>query len=165
MCEIAYQNKDITSKLFAERFQGKSLKVYGLNLPPVRQALPTNIPQIMANELKIDNVFLLEDNTMAVIDYESDYKKRNKHKYVRYVNHVSEHYGRQWKKDVIVRMIVIYTADVERSETSDLLDAGCLKLETQSVFLSEMNSEEISRRLYQKVADRIPLSEEELRNC
>ena len=89
-------------------------------------------------------------------------KKRNKHKYVRYVNHVSEHYGRQWKKDVIVRMIVIYTADVERSETSDLLDAGCLKLETQSVFLSEMNSEEISRRLYQKVADRIPLSEEEL---
>ncbi len=162
MCEIAYQNKDITSKLFAERFQGKSLKVYGLNLPPVRQALPTNIPQIMANELKIDNVFLLEDNTIAVIDYESDYKKRNKHKYVRYVNHVSEHYGRQWKKDVIVRMIVIYTADVERSETSDLLDAGCLKLETQSVFLSEMNSQEISRRLYQKVADRIPLSEEEL---
>ena len=43
---------------------------------------------------------------------------------------------------MIVRMIVIYTADVERSETSDLLDAGCLKLETQSVFLSEMNSEE-----------------------
>ena len=76
MCEIAYQNKDITSKLFAERFQGKSLKVYGLNLPPVRQALPTNIPQIMANELKIDNVFLLEDNTIAVIDYESDYKKK-----------------------------------------------------------------------------------------
>ena len=59
-------------------------------------------------------------------------------------------------------MIVIYTADVERSETSDLLDAGCLKLEVQSVFLSEMNPEEISKRLYQKVTDRIPLSEEEL---
>ena len=105
----AYQNKDITSKLFAERFQGKSLNIYGLNLPPVRQALPTNIPQIIVNELRIDNVFLLEDDTIAVIDYESDYKKRNKHKYVRYVNHVSEHYGRQWKKDVAVRMIVIYS--------------------------------------------------------
>ena len=162
MCEIAYQNKDITSKLFAERFQGKSLNIYGLNLPPVRQALPTNIPQIMANELRIDNVFLLEDDTIAVIDYESDYKKRNKHKYVRYVNHIAEHYGRQWKKDVAVRMSVIYTADVERSETSDLLDAGCLRLETQSVFLSEMDPEEISKRLYQKVTDRILLSEEEL---
>ena len=59
---IAYQNKDITSKLFAERFQGKSLNIYGLDLPPVKQALPTNIPEIVANELKIDNVFLLEDN-------------------------------------------------------------------------------------------------------
>lgn len=162
MCEIAYQNKDITSKLFAERFQGKSLNIYGLNLPPVRQALPTNIPQIMANDLRIDNVFLLEDDTIAIIDYESDYKKINEHKYVSCVNDVSEYYGRQWKKDVIVRMIVIYTADVERSETSDVLDAGCLKLEIQSVFLSEMDSEEISKRLYQKVTDRIPLSEEEL---
>lgn len=80
----------------------------------------------------------------------------------RYVNHVAEHYGRQWKKDVAVRMIVIYMADVERSETSDMMDAGCLKLETQSVFLSEMNPEEISKRFYRKVTDRIPLSEEEL---
>ena len=59
----------------AERFQGKSLNIYGLNLTPVRQVLPTNIPQIMANELRIDNVFLLEDDTTAVIDYESDHKK------------------------------------------------------------------------------------------
>ena len=58
-------------------------------------------------------------------------------------------------------MIVIYTADVERSETPDLLDAGCLRLETQSVFLSEMDPEEISKRLYQKVIDQIPLSDEE----
>ena len=76
------------------------MNVNGLDLPPVRQALPTNIPQILANELRIDNVFLLEDNTIAIIDYESDYNKRNKHKYVRYVNHVSEFYGKQWRKDV-----------------------------------------------------------------
>lgn len=162
MSRIANQIKDITSKLFSERIQGKSLNVYGLKLPPVRQALPTNIPQIMTNELKTGNIFLLEDNTIAVIDCESDYKKRNKHKYVEYVNYISEYYGSHWEKDVTVRMIVIYMADVERSETTDLLDLDCLKLETQSVFLSEMNPEEISRRLYQKVTDRIPLSEEEL---
>lgn len=162
MSRIANQIKDITSKLFSERIQGKSLNVYGLKLPPVRQALPTNIPQIMTNGLKTGNIFLLEDNTIAVIDCESDYKKRNKHKYVEYVNYISEYYGSHWEKDVTVRMIVIYMADVERSETTDLLDLDCLKLETQSVFLSEMNPEEISRRLYQKVTDRIPLSEEEL---
>ena len=160
MCEIAYQNKDITSKLFAERFQGKSLKVYGLNLPPVRQALPTNIPQIMANELKIDNVFLLEDNTIAVIDYESDYKKRNKHKYVRYVNHVSEHYGRQWKKDVIVRMIVIYTADVEKAPEE--FSAGCLTLKIEQAFLRKIDSETVQEEIREKLALGLPLSDDEL---
>ena len=34
--------------------------------------------QIKANELRIDNVFLLEDDTIAIIDYESAYKKENK---------------------------------------------------------------------------------------
>lgn len=79
---IAYQNKDITSKAFAERFKGKSLKVYGLDIPTIKRVLPTNIPQIQANELKIDNVFLLVDDTIAIIDYESTYDEKNKHKYI-----------------------------------------------------------------------------------
>ena len=84
MGDISYHNKDITSKLFADRFKGKSLKVYGLNIPNIKQVLPTNIPQIKANELRIDNVFLLEDDTVAIIDYESVYKKENMHKYIQY---------------------------------------------------------------------------------
>ena len=31
--EIAYQNKDITSKVLAENFKGKTFRVYGLDLP------------------------------------------------------------------------------------------------------------------------------------
>ncbi len=31
--EIAYQNKDITSKVLAENFKGKTFRVYGLELP------------------------------------------------------------------------------------------------------------------------------------
>ncbi len=30
MNQIVYQNKDIISKIFAEKFKGKSLKVYGI---------------------------------------------------------------------------------------------------------------------------------------
>lgn len=36
--KIAYQNKDITSKVLAERFQGKTFCVYGLDLPVIIQA-------------------------------------------------------------------------------------------------------------------------------
>lgn len=42
--EIAYQNKDITSKMLAEQFKGKSFGVYGLDMPKIRRVLPTNIP-------------------------------------------------------------------------------------------------------------------------
>lgn len=72
--EIAYQNKDIANKIFAEKFAGKSLKVYGINLPAIKQVLPTNLPVIQANELRIDNLFLLEDNTFLLVDYESTYR-------------------------------------------------------------------------------------------
>ena len=40
--KIAYQNKDITSKFLAENFKGKTFRVYGLELPEIKNVLPTN---------------------------------------------------------------------------------------------------------------------------
>ena len=34
---IAYQNKDITSKLLAENFKGKTFRVYGLDIPEMAE--------------------------------------------------------------------------------------------------------------------------------
>jgi hypothetical protein len=45
--------------------------VYGLELPPIKAVLPTNLPDIKANELRADNVFLLEDDSLLIVDYES----------------------------------------------------------------------------------------------
>lgn len=50
---IAYQNKDIVSKIFAESLIEKSLNVYGLNVPKVVGVLPTNLPTVEANELRM----------------------------------------------------------------------------------------------------------------
>ncbi|EOS42492.1 hypothetical protein C810_04354 [Lachnospiraceae bacterium A2] len=79
--EIAYQNKDITSKLLAENLKGKSFRVYGLDLPEIRHVLPTNIPTVKANELRLDNIFELADGTAAIVDYESAYSEGDKVKY------------------------------------------------------------------------------------
>ncbi len=49
----------------------KSLAVYGVNLPKIKAVMPTNLPAIEANELRIDNLFRLEDDSLALIDYES----------------------------------------------------------------------------------------------
>ncbi len=59
--EITYHNKDVLSKILAENFKEKSLKVYGIDVPKIKQILPTNLPQIQVNEMRIDNLFLLYD--------------------------------------------------------------------------------------------------------
>ena len=83
--EIAYQNKDVTSKVLAENFKGKTFRVYGLDLPEIEQVLPTNLPTVKANELRLDNLFMLADGTVAIVDYESDYDEADKVKYLNYL--------------------------------------------------------------------------------
>ena len=61
MSEIAYQNKDVTLKFLTEALKHKSLGVYGLPHIRIRDAQPTNLPAIEANELRLDNLFILED--------------------------------------------------------------------------------------------------------
>ena len=79
---IAYQNKDITSKILAEEFKGKSFSVYGIDIPKIVDTKPTNLPAIEANELRVDNLFVLEDGSIAIADYESVYREENKVKYL-----------------------------------------------------------------------------------
>lgn len=159
---IAYQNKDIASKIFAEQFRGKSLKVYGIDLPRVKQVLPTNLPNIQANELRLDNLFLLEDDTFLIIDYESVYRKKNKIKYLNYVARVLEQYSNEYRFDMKLSVVVIYTADVLEYHTKAQLDVGCLQLTIKEAFLAEMDSEKMMKDLTEKVKQGVKLSEEEL---
>lgn len=160
--DIAYQNKDIMSKVFADKFANKSLKVYGLDIPKIKQVLPTNLPAVSANELRIDNLFLLEDGTIAIIDYESKYKKEDKIKYLNYITRVLERYKTEGKLDIELRMIVIYTADVKPEEVQPEYNAGTLKFAITPAFLSQIDSKEVMERLNKKVLNHEPLTDEEL---
>lgn len=161
--KIAYQNKDVACKTFGEKLVGKSLKVYGLNIPKIVKVLPTNLPAIQANEFRIDNLFLLEDGTVAIIDYESAYKKENKLKYISYISRVLERYKEAGELEGLkLRMIVIYTADVSRDETEDVYDVGPLQLTVESAYLSELDSKDIMQRLQNKVKAGISLTDEEM---
>ena len=133
---IAYQNKDITSKVLAENFKGKTFRVYGLNLPKIEEASPTNIPAVTANELRLDNLFRLADQTVAIVDYESEYKKADKVKYLNYLAGIANRYRKEKKDCPLLRMVVIYTGDVERRQVSDSYDLGAVKMRIETAFLS-----------------------------
>ena len=102
---IVYQNKDIEFKLLSETYKEKSFEAYGLKLPRIKQVLPTNLPSVAANEKHMDNLFLLEDGTLAAVDYESEDSIKNRIKYVNYIGRVMERFYRDTKKIPDIRLI------------------------------------------------------------
>jgi len=160
--EIAYQNKDITSKFLAENFKGKTFRVYGLKLPKVKRVLPTNIPAVKANELRLDNLFELADGSIALVDYESDYDNKDKVKYLNYVTGIANRYLQKNEKCPTIHMIVIYTGDIDRKRVSAKYNIGAVRMKLETAFLSELDSKRIFDRLKKKVEKNRLLNDEEL---
>ncbi|MBC5707016.1 hypothetical protein H8S75_03495 [Hungatella sp. L12] len=162
MEEIAYQNKDITSKLMAKTLKGKSLSAFGLPELKIVDILPTNLPVIESNELRLDNLFLLSDGSLAIIDYESSFSRENFVKYLNYIARVIRRFAirRELKDLKQLKMVVIYTADVERAE--ERYDLGGLILVVESAYLIHLDGSQIYDRLKNKIDAGEKLTEEEL---
>jgi len=56
-------------------------------------------------------------------------------------------------------MVVIYTADVVRGTTKDQLDAGALKIQMDTAFLSDLSGDEIYCRLSSKLQQGQPFDD------
>lgn len=162
MEEIAYQNKDITSKLMAETLKGRSLAAFGLPELKIVDILPTNLPVIESNELRLDNLFLLSDGSLAIIDYESSFSRENFVKYLNYIARVIRRFAirRELKDLKQLKMVVIYTADVESAE--ERYDLGGLILVVESAYLIRLDGSQIYHRLKNKIDAGEKLTEEEL---
>ena len=159
---IVYQNKDVTSKVFADMFGEKSLNVYGLNLPRVKRILPTNLPVIEANERRPDAVIEFVDGSFAVIDYESVFREEKMITYGEYLLRLAARLTKDGIPFTKIRMVVIYTADVTRDQVITRYDREGFTIRTEAAFLSELDSECIRAKLNAKVKAGEPLSDEEL---
>ena len=146
--------------MISETFKEKSFAAYGLDLPKIKAVLPTNLPAVFANEMRIDNVFLLEDDSVAIVDYESEDKVSNRIKYVNYIGRFLQRYYQDEKKIPDMRMIVIYTGDVQRAEVS--FETKCLTLSMEQVFISKLPEEEIYQSIKSKLENNETLSDTEL---
>lgn len=156
---IAYQNKDIVFKILGETYKNKSFSAYGIDLPPIKTMLPTNLPQISANEKSIDNLFLLEDGTYAIVDYESEYKKINKVKYMNYIARVMAKYLKE-DAEFNLRLIIIYTGDVKSADGT--LETACFTLRAEQAFLSHMDGHAELDAIQKKLDGGIALTDDDL---
>lgn len=158
--DIAYQNKDIASKIFGEGMKEKSLSVYGVPVPKIIQVLPTNLPAIEANELRMDNLFLLEDGSYALVDYESKYQQADKIKYINYIARTLKRLYAEGIHHPKLRMIVLYTSDVKKAATK--LDIGCLRFRIEAGYLADLDTKKITKKIKRKIRNRELLEDKEL---
>ena len=162
MNPIAYQNKDITQKLSAEILKNKSLAVYGLPHIHIKDLLPTNLPAVEANELRLDNLFILEDDSLALIDYESSFSGKDIIKYVNYIARILKRYTKDNRLNMPkLHLIIIFSADISHVDPV-ALDIGCMKLCMEPAFLTDIPSEKIFRKIQKKIYLKESLTEEEL---
>lgn len=156
--EISYHNKDIISKLMGERLQGKSLSLFGVSSTQrIIDILPTNLPTLRLKELRIDNLFLLDDGSLAIVDYESTYHPKQMLKYGRYILDILARYMEQGEYPDI-HMIVIYTADVEAVQTS--LIRRSMGIHIQAVYLTGIDSQMRLDDFKKKMADNLVTDED-----
>ena len=157
---ISYHNKDVLLKVLSENYKSKSFEALGLKLPKIKKVLPTNLPKITAAELRADNIFLLEDDRILIVDYESTVEQENFIKYMGYILAVLKMYFKSDKKVYNIVVAVIYTGDIE--EAPDQLELGSIQLNIMQVFLSNFDTVELYKDLKQKVEAGERLSDEDV---
>jgi len=155
-----YQGKDIVSKILTNTFREKTFAVYGVkDVPAIKAYLPTELPTIEASDRISDHVFLLEDDSYAIVDYESAYKSENKIKYLEYATRLAKHYFKPGQS-LKIRIIVIYTCDVESA--NDTFNVGAITLKVEQAFLSKIDGNAELSKIKEKINNGEKLTDEDL---
>ena len=148
-------DRDALHKVLVQAYKGKSFAVLGLELPPIRELLP----EIPLRDGFVDNLFLLEDGTYAVVEYASGCHKTDMIKYMEHLAEIMERYDKEDGR-FNLHFIIIYTGDVEKAES--VFDFGCLTLHPEQVFLSRMDGNTELESIRQKIHSGFLLTDDDL---
>lgn len=164
--DITYQNHDVLFKILSDMYRDIALDMYGLEklkLPRIKDILPNNFPEIKADEKRSDTVFLLEDGSILLLEYESNNRiNENMYKYIDYVLRIGNKYF--YEKQIVknIKVVVIYSSDI--IVAPEKFDTGSLVLNTFTVFMHEYNRKEIYEYLKKKIRNKEELTHKDMMN-
>lgn len=147
---ITYQAKDVLFKTLSEMFKDKALIMYGLDYPKIVEMLPNEFPEVKADERRADSVFLLEDDSILLLEYESNNRiAENMYKYIDYVLRISRKYYEEDKSIRKVNVAVIYASNIEKAE--DNFSIGSVGINVKSVFMKNYDGDSIYKEVERKI--------------
>ncbi len=160
---ITYQAKDVLFKTLSEMFKDKVLIMYGLDYPKIVEMLPNEFPEVKADERRADSVFLLEDGSILLLEYESNNRiTENMYKYIDYVLRISRKYYEENKSIKNINVAVIYASNIEKAENN--FNIGSVGINVKSVFMKNYDGDIIYKDVECKVKEGKILEDIDLMN-
>jgi len=161
---ISKQGKDIIYKILTHEFKDKSFSAIGLDVPKIKEFLIADFPYVIASEIRADNIFLLEDDSILVVDFESDIKKSDYVKYLGYLYAVLNHYLKTENILYNITMAVIYTGDGKTSDkrTDNDIKFGNIDIKLTHVPLTRFDTDELYNDLKRKMDAGEELTDEDI---
>jgi len=151
--EITKHNNDILMKIMAENFKDKALAFLGLETASIVSLIPTVLPVIEAKESRSDLVFLLEDNTLLHLEFQTTVSIENLKRFLLYD-------ARIINKDEHEREIntaVIYSGHIEQAP--EKLKKGSISYNVINVYMKDYDGDEEYGILLNKIINNEPLEE------
>lgn len=161
---ISYQSKDILFKSLSEFYKDQALDVYGLHgLPKIKELLPSEFPAVTADEKRSDTLFLLEDDSLLMLEYESNSRLIENHlKYLQYAHRILHRDFQDYREIKKIHIAVIYTSNVTNVSSTYHFNAGDLTITSTSVLLCEYNGDAILFSISEKIERNEVLTTEEM---
>jgi hypothetical protein len=159
---ISYHSKDILFKSLSELYKDEALDVFGItDSTKIKELLPNEFPKVRADERRSDTLFLMEDDSILMLEFESNNRVIENHlKYIDYGLRILNRYYDAERKIKQIRVVVIYTSDVVKADES--LNAGDLTINSKAVFLHEYQGDAILEIMKEKVEAGEYLTHQEL---
>ena len=152
--EISGHNNDIIMKATAEMFKDKTLEVFGLKTAKIIDIMPTVLPIVEAREKRVDFVFLLEDETLLHLEFQTTISDDLLRRIAFYGARIVDRHNR------VVNTAIIYSGRIESAP--DLLQKGSLTYQVTNVYLKGMDGDEEYRRIKAKLDKGETLEESDL---
>lgn len=149
--EVSRLSKDIILKHIVDGLRGDFFVRFGLALPPIVEALPTELPVLEVRGQRTDLLFRLADGSILHLEFQTTRKGADLLRFAQYNLAVVAYYHAPGLR---VYTVVIYGPGIP--EAPDTLDTGSNVFQVRNLFLGQEDAEAVLARLRDKQASGEP---------
>jgi predicted transposase/invertase (TIGR01784 family) len=150
--KISHQNNDITLKAMAEHFKDKTLEVFGLKTARIKGLMPTALPVVEAKENRTDVIFLLEDDTLLHLEFQTTRSsKEDLKRFMYYDARIAS------SQEHLINTAIIYSGKIEQAP--DTLVCGSINFQVTNVYMKSYDGDKEYEAIRNKIENKEQLEE------